>query len=77
MTSWTQNTNLMINGYTPIQLVIGKSITFLRIIDRNEATEFLYEDEEVRIMMERHQEMVKNYNEQMFCKNIERSWHWT
>ena len=52
--SWTHNTNVNVLGYSPLQLVTGKSMVFPGFATGNEGTDSLYDDEMVRRIMERH-----------------------
>ena len=36
MASWTHNTNVNVLGYSPLQLVTGKSVLFARFVTGNE-----------------------------------------
>ena len=49
--SWTHDTNVMVSGFTPLQLMTGNSVTFQGIYCGNEATESMFEDEGVRNIM--------------------------
>ena len=54
----------MVNGNTPLQLVTQKIVTFPKISQGNIVTETFYDDEGVRRIMERHNEINKMYKEQ-------------
>ena len=64
--AWTHNANVMVSGYTPLQLVTGKSVTYPGISQGNEATESAFEDEGVRRIMEKHFEVRKKFREMKF-----------
>ena len=59
MAAWTHNTNVIVLGYTPLQLMTGKSVVLPGLVTGNLATESLYYDETVRKIMERHLEEMK------------------
>ena len=46
MSAWTHNTNMNILGYSPLQLMTGKSIMFPGLMTRNTTTDSLYDDEQ-------------------------------
>ena len=52
MLAWTHNMNVNVLGYSPLQLVTGKSIVFPGLTTGNEVTESLYDDEAIRKIME-------------------------
>ena len=54
MGSWTYNTNVIVSGFTPKQLITGKNVILLGTTQGNMATKSLYEEEGVRNIMERH-----------------------
>ena len=45
MASWTHNTNVNVLGYSPLQLVTGKSIVLPWLNNENVTTESEYDDE--------------------------------
>ena len=59
MSAWTHNTNVNVLGYSPLQLMTGKSIMFPGLTTGDTATESLYDDETVRKIMERLNEEVQ------------------
>ena len=61
MASWTHNTNVNVLGYSPLQLVTGKSIVLPGLNNGNVVTESEYDDEAVRKIMERHYGMMKEF----------------
>ena len=63
MAAWTHNTNVNVLGYSPLQLVTGKSIVFPGLTTGNKATESLYDDETVQKIMERHYELMRKFRE--------------
>ena len=71
MASWTHNTNVNTLGFTPMQLVTGKSVVFPGISTGNIATESLYDDEMVRSIMERHRVIMKEFREQEFSRKLD------
>merc|ERR1712105_220626 len=73
MASWTHNTNQNTRGYSPLQLVTGKSIVLPGLSNGNLATESLYDDEAIRRIMERHHEVLKQYRQIEFTKKLERA----
>ena len=54
MASWTHNTNVIVLGFLPLQLVTGKSIVFPGLTNSNIAMDSVYKDEAVRKIMKRH-----------------------
>ena len=56
MAAWTHNTNVNVLGYSPLQLMTGKSIVLPGLTTGNEAMDSLYDDEAVRRIKERHLE---------------------
>ena len=52
MASWTHNTNVNTFGYSPLQLVTGKSIVLPGLNNGNIVTESEYDDEAIRRIME-------------------------
>ena len=66
MAGWTHNTNVNTLGFTPLQLVTGKNVTFPGVSSGNIVTESLYDDEGVKKIMERHGYINKKYREQEF-----------
>ena len=54
MASWTYNTNVNVLGYSPLQLVTGKSIVLPGLNNGNVVTGSEYDDEAVRKIMELH-----------------------
>ena len=73
MASWTHNTNQNTHGFSPLQLVTGKSIVLPGLSNGNLATESLYDDESIRRIMERHYEMLKEFRQAEFTKKLERA----
>merc|ERR1712030_257805 len=73
MASWTHNTNQNNRGYSPLQLVRGKSIVLPGFSNGNLATESLYDDEAIRRIMERHHEVLKEYRRIEFTKKLEKA----
>ena len=52
MASWTHNTNVNVLGYSPLQLVTGKSIVLPELNNGSFVTESEYDDKAVRKIME-------------------------
>ena len=50
--AWTQNTSVNKLGYSPLQLVIGKSVTIPGLTSSNVATESMTESEAVQRTLE-------------------------
>ena len=73
LAAWTHNTNVMVSGYTPLQLMTGKSVMYPGIAQGNEATESMYENEGVRRIMEGHFEVGKKFRELEFGSKIEKA----
>ena len=73
MAAWTHNTNVNTLGYSPLQLMTGKSIVLPSLTSGNVATESLYDDESVRRIMERHHETMKEFRKAEFSKKLERA----
>ena len=59
MASWTHNTNVNVLGFSPLQLVTGKSIVLPGLNNGNVVTDSEYDDEAVSKIMERDYEMMK------------------
>jgi len=73
MAAWTHNMNVNVLGYSPLQLMTGKSIVLSGLTSGNVATESLYDDESIRQIMERHQEMTKEFRTAEFTKKLEKA----
>ena len=73
MASWTHNTNVNVLGYSPLQLITGKGITFPGLMTGNTATDSLYDDKTVRKIMERHYEIMKKFREAEFSRKLDRA----
>merc|ERR1711984_33400 len=73
MAAWTHNTNVNTHGYSPMQLVTGKSIVLPGLTNGDITTESLYDDETVRTIMERHHEILKEYRQVEFTKKLEKA----
>ena len=73
MAAWTHNTNVNVHGQTPLHLVTGKSVIYPGLTTGNVATESLYDDEGVRKIMERQNEVMKNYRDAEFSRKLEGS----
>ena len=73
MASWTHNTNVNTLGYSPLQLMTGKSIVLPGLTSGNMATESLYDDESIRRIMERHHEMTKEFRQAEFTKKLRKA----
>ena len=69
----TVNTNLNVFGFTLLQLVTGKSVVMPGLVNGDVATDLLYDDEQVRKIMERHYEMMKEFREQEFTKKLKKA----
>ena len=69
--SWTYNTNIMVSGFTPLQLIKGKSLIFPGLSLGNEVTESMFEDEGVRTIIERQREVGKKFREYEFGRKLE------
>ena len=65
MASQTHNTNVMVSGFTPM--------IFPGISQGNVATESMYQDDGVRTIMERHNEVGRQYREQEFEEKFEKA----
>ena len=72
MARWTHNTNVIVSGQIPLQIVREKNLSFPRISNCTTTTESLYEDVGVRQIMKRRQEIVKMSRDQEFEKNWKR-----
>ena len=57
----------------PLQLMTGKSIVLPGLVTGNLTMESLYDDEVVRMIMERHSEMMKGFIEVEFSRKLERA----
>ena len=60
-------------GFTPLQLVTGKSVVMPGLVNGDVAADSLYDDEQVRKIMERHYEMMKEFREQEFTRKLKRA----
>ena len=72
MAEWTHNTNVKMLGFTPLQLVTGRSVVMPGLVNGDVATDSLYDDEQLRKIMERHYEMMKEFREQEFTRKLKR-----
>ena len=66
MASWTHNTNVNVLGFQPLQLVTGKSVMILGLRMGDMATDYLYDDEMIRNIMEHHYMMMREFRELEF-----------
>ena len=73
MASWTHNTNVNTFGYSPLQLVTGKSIVLPGLGNGNIVTESEYDDEAVRKIMERYYGMMNKFRELEFSKKLKKA----
>ena len=73
MSAWTHNMNVNVLGYSPLQLMTGKSIVFPGLTTGNTATDSLFDDEAVRKIMERHHEMMRKFREVEFSRKLNRA----
>ena len=73
MASWTHNTNVNVLGFQPLQLVTGKSVMIPGLTMGDMATDLLYDDEMIRIIMDRHYIMMKEFTESEFSKKLRRA----
>ena len=73
MASWTLNTNVNVLGYSPLQLVTGKSIVLPGLNNGNVVTESEYDDEAVRKIIERHYGMMKKFRQLEFGKKLKKA----
>ena len=73
MAEWIYNTIVNVLGFTPLQLVTGRSVGRLGLVNGDVATDSLYDDEQVRKIMERHYEMMKEFREQEFTRKLKRA----
>ena len=68
MASWTQNINVNVLGFQPLQLVTGKSVIIPGLTMCNMATDLLYDDEMIRNIIECHYTMMEEFRELEFSK---------
>ena len=66
MVAWTHNMNAIVSGFTPLQVMTGKSVTYPGISQGNKAMESVFEYEGVRHIMEGHFEVGKKFRELEF-----------
>jgi len=59
--SLTQNTNLNLKGFQPMQFMTRKSVMIPGLIVGNLATDSMADDEMVRNIMERHYLLMKEF----------------
>ena len=71
--SWTHNTNVNVLGYSPLQLVTGKSIVLPGLNNGNIVIESEYDDEAVRKIMEWHYGMMKEFRKLEISKKLKRA----
>merc|ERR1712030_98948 len=70
MSAWTHNTNVNVLGYSPLQLMTGKSIMFPGLTTRDTATDSLYDNETVRKIMETHYDLMRKFREAEFLRKL-------
>ena len=68
--SWTHDTNLNKLGYTPLQLVIGKSCNLLGLKRCNVASERVSDTEALQIVMERILNTAAEFREAEMCLKL-------
>jgi len=68
--SWTQNTNLNILGFQPLQLVTNKNVMIRGFAMDAMAMDWLYDDNMIRIIMEHNYTMMKEIRELEFSKKL-------
>ena len=73
MASWTHKTNANVLGYSPLQLVTGKSIVLPGLNNGNVVTDSEYDDEAVRKIIERYYEMMKEFRQLEFSKKLKKA----
>ena len=69
--SLTDNTIVMINGYTSTQLMIKTNVILLWIFWGNKTTESLYNNEEVRKILKMFWKQIKRYRKMEFELKLE------
>ena len=73
MASWTHNTNVNVLGFQPLQLVTGKSIMIPGLTMGDISTDYLYDDEMIRNIMEHYYMMMREFRELEFSKKLRRA----
>ena len=73
MAAWTHNTNTSILGYNPMQLVTGKAVMIPGISTGNVAKESMFDSENVKLMMERHHMITKQFREAEYSSKLKRA----
>ena len=68
--SWANNLSISKLGYTPLQLVTGKTVTLLGLTTGNEGTESMTDCESVQRKMERLNSMVSEFREAEMKKKL-------
>ena len=69
--SWCHNTNVNRKGYSPMQLVTGKSVIVLGMTTGNLSTESPFDSENVRALMMRHVKMMKEFQVAEYTDKLE------
>jgi hypothetical protein len=64
-------TNIL--GYDPMSLVTGKSVHFPGISTENMTTESLFDNDAIRLIIDRHHEMTKKFREVEYSAKLERA----
>lgn len=71
--NWTYNTNVNVLRFSPMQLVTGKNVVFPGLVNGNEATGSLFDDEIVWKIMEMHYSMMKEFRELEFSNELRKA----
>ena len=71
--AWTHNTSVNKLGYSPLQLVTGKSVNLLRLTTGNEATESMTDFEAVQRSMENLAKTISEFREADMRKKLKES----
>merc|ERR1712082_345324 len=70
MASWTHNSNVNHLGYSPLQLVTGKSVTIPGVTFENPATASSFDSDIVKNIIQNHCLMMKEYNAAEFKRKL-------
>ena len=70
MAGWTHNSNINVSGYSPLQLVTGKSVTLPGITFSTPPSQSNFEAENIKSIIMGHYTMMKEYTAAEFTKKL-------
>ena len=73
LAAWAHNTNVNVLGYDPMSLVTGKSVVIPGVSDGNVATDSVFDSEAIKLIMERHMEIMKTFREAEYSAKLKRA----